>query len=172
MAKFVITAGHGGTDPGAVSGGLSEAVLMTELRHIVATKLHAAGHEVLQDGTKNVNWVLREALKLIGRAPIAVELHMNASANPVAGGVEVISLPKHKALAKRIGFNIAKALGIKLRGDGGWIDQTQSQHHRLAFVQAGGLIVEVAFISNPEERDRYLGRKWLVAGAIAAIWLA
>lgn len=167
MARFVVTAGHGNGDPGAVAGVHTEADLMVELRDIVAHKLRNTGHEVVTDGAPRQNWALRLALALIKGREVAVELHMNASTNPLASGVETLSLLKDKALAQRISFNIAKVLGIKLRGEGGWLDQVNSHRGRLAFVTAGGLIVEVAFISNPDELRRYLDRKWTVAGAIA-----
>lgn len=167
--RFTVTAGHGDKDPGAVAmdGRTTEAALMTELRDIVADKLRSAGHEVKTDGAKWENWPLGRALKLIPQSDAAIELHTNASTNPAARGVEVISLPAQKEMARELARRIAHTLEIPVRGAGGWIDQSQSARGRLAFVNAGGLIVEVFFISNPSELARYQDRKWLVASAIA-----
>lgn len=167
--NFTVTAGHGDKDPGAVAmdGRTTEAALMTELRDIVAGKLRSAGHEVKTDGAKWENWPLVRALKLIPQSDAAIELHTNASTNPAARGVEVISLPAQKELARELARRIAHTLEIPVRGAGGWIDQSQSARGRLAFVNAGGLIVEVFFISNPSDLARYQDRKWLVASAIA-----
>ena len=55
------------------------------------------------------------------------------------------------------------------RCDGGWIDQSQSARGKLGYVNAGGLILEVFFISNPTEMAVYQARKWLVAQAIADV---
>ena len=167
--NFTVTAGHGDKDPGAVAmdGRTTEAALMTELRDIVADKLRSAGHEVKTDGAKWENWPLVRALKLIPQSDAAIELHTNASTNPAARGVEVISLPAQKEMARELARRIAHTLEIPVRGAGGWIDQSQSARGRLAFVNAGGLIVEVFFISNPSELARYQDRKWLVASAIA-----
>ena len=167
--RFTVTAGHGDKDPGAVAmdGVTTEVALMTELRDIVAEKLSKAGHEVKTDGARWENWPLVRALKLIPQSDAAIELHTNASTNPAAQGVEVISLPAHKDLAREISRRIAHTLEIPVRGAGGWIDQSQSDRGRLAFVNAGGLIVEVFFISNPKELTKYQDRKWLVASAIA-----
>ena len=167
--NFTVTAGHGDKDPGAVAmdGRTTEAALMAELRDIVAGKLRSAGHEVKTDGAKWENWPLVRALKLIPQSDAAIELHTNASTNPAARGVEVISLPAQKELARELARRIAHTLEIPVRGAGGWIDQSQSARGRLAFVNAGGLIVEVFFISNPSELARYQDRKWLVASAIA-----
>lgn len=169
MKLFTVTAGHGDKDPGAVAmdGKTTEAALMSELRDNVADILIGKGHEVKTDGRGWENWPLVRALKLIPQADAAIELHMNASTNPAAQGVEVISLPAHKDLAREIARRIAHTLEIPVRGAGGWIDQSQSARGRLAFVNANGLIVEVCFISNPKELSKYQARKHLVAAAIA-----
>lgn len=169
MKKFTVTAGHGANDPGAVAadGKTTEAALMTELRDIVAMKLKAMGHQVKTDGERWQNLPLVHALTLVPGADVAIELHMNAAENHAATGVEVISLPAQKDMARTIARRIAHTLEIPVRGQGGWIDQSQSARGRLGFVRAGGLVVEVCFISNPSDVARYLDRKWLVAAAIA-----
>lgn len=169
MKPIVLTAGHSNTDPGAPGQGVTEAALMRELRNIVALKLRAAGHAVLTDGEGAANQPLADAMRLIGRGRVAVELHCNASSNPAAGGTETISLPRHRNIARRLSHAIAGVLGTRLRGADGWIDQSQSARGRLGFVNAGGLIVEVFFISNPRELADYQAKKWLVASAIADV---
>lgn len=165
--KITITAGHGAGDPGAVAKtGQTEAALMTELRDIVAQKLRDAGHTVKTDGARWQNLPLVHALTLVPGADVAIELHTNDFTNPQARGVEVVSLPAQKELARAIARRIAHTLEIPVRGAGGWIDQAQSHRGRLGFVRAGGLVVECFFLSNPEELARYESRKWLVASAI------
>lgn len=165
--KFVITAGHGGADPGAVANGVTEADVMTGLRDVVAHKLRLWGHDVITDGDKKENKVLAFALKLFGLAPVRLELHCNASVNSSAKGVEAISLPRDKALAQALAQNVATVLGTTVRGDKGWIDQSQSARGRLAYVNAGGIILETFFITNNTELNAYRRQLWLVAEAIA-----
>ena len=166
MKTIVITAGHSNVDPGAVANGLKEALLAVELRDIVALKLREKGYEAITDGQRGDNKPLSDAIKLIPRGDVAVELHFNAATATTAAGVETIALPKHKALAQRLSKGIADVLGSKLRGDVGYIDQSKSARGRLGYVSAGGLIVEVAFISNKSEMNTYQSKKWLVASAI------
>ena len=166
---IVLTAGHSDVDPGAVGNGQTEAGIARELRNIVASKLRSMGHRVITDGEPAVNKPLRDAIALIPQGKVAVELHCNAAANPAAGGVECISLPKDKALSQRLSRAVARVLELRVRGDGGWIDQSKSARGRLGYVQAGGLILEVFFISNPAEMAVYQARKWLVAQAIADV---
>ncbi len=165
--KYVVTAGHGGGDPGAVANNVKEADLMVELRDIVADKLRKAGHTVATDGSRLQNLPLQFALGLIPGSACAIELHTNAFTNPAACGVECVSLPRDRLMAQRISQAIAKVLQTNVRGDNGWIDQTKTARGRLGFVRAGGIVVETFFISNPVELHRFQERKWLVASAIA-----
>ena len=166
MKPITITAGHGGSDPGAVAGRITERDLMTALRDIVADKLRAKGLTVRTDGARGINDPLASAIHLIAGSAVALELHTNASTNPAARGVEVISLPAQKLQAQRVARAIAKVLNTQVRGDGGWIDQSQSARGRLGFVQRGGMVVEVFFLSNPAELATYQALSWHVASAI------
>lgn len=168
MPTFTVTAGHGAADPGAVVGKYNERDLMAELRDLVAAKLVAGGHTARTDGKPWQNLPLVHALTLVPGAHCAIELHANAAANLLATGVEVVALPRDKARAQRLAIAIADVLCIRVRGEGGWIDQTQSARGRLGFVRAGGLVVEVFFLSNPADLEKYLDRKERVAEAIAA----
>lgn len=166
--KLTVTAGHGAGDPGAVAAdGTTEAALMTELRDIVADKLRKAGHAVKTDGGLLQNLPLVHALTLVPGADAAIELHMNAATNTAARGVEVVSQPAQRELARTIARRIAHVLETPVRGAGGWIDQTQTARGRLGFVRMGGLVVEVGFISNAEELHKVRSRLWMVASAIS-----
>lgn len=167
MRVFVVSAGHSDVDPGAVANGVKEADIAEDLRNIVASKLREAGHTVITDGDGEVNQPLSEAVKLINRGELAIEIHCNAASAPTATGVESISLPKLKGLSQRLSKAIAAVTKDKVRGDGGWIDQSKSARGRLAFVNAGGIIIELFFLTNQHALEQYNATKWLVASAIA-----
>lgn len=164
-----ITAGHSNTDPGAVNGKTKEADLVVNFRNAVTHYLHEAGIQVKTDGTSTKNDPLSAAVKLIQGSSVAVEFHMNAAASKQANGIETIALPKDKKLAQDLSKAVADALGSRLRGDNGWIDQSKSARGRLAYVNAGGLIVELGFISNEDELARFNARYWLAAKAVAKV---
>lgn len=164
--RLAVTAGHGGGDTGAVRGQCREADLMVDLRDRVAERLRELGHEVLEDGADGQNLPLVSAIALARGADMAVELHTNAVENPAASGVEVVALPQRKADAQRVAQAIAEVLGLRARGAGGWVDQSVSPRGRLGFVGAGGMVVEVFFLSNPLDLARYLERTHDVAEAI------
>lgn len=165
--KFAICAGHGGNDPGACYGGHTERDLMVKLRDKVCENLSRMGHTVEADGAKGVNLTLADAITLAKECEVSVEFHTNAAANPAAKGVEVLSLPKHKDLSQKLAKAIATVLQSPLRGEQGWKPQESSARGKLGFVQAGGLIVEVFFLSNPEELANYIISEDLLAQKIA-----
>ncbi|PRP71518.1 hypothetical protein BUE93_05835 [Chromobacterium amazonense] len=166
--KVLVSAGHGGSDPGAVANGVREADIALEFRNLVAERLRAAGHEVVTDGQGQENKPLVEALRFIPGRDVAVEFHCNAAVNPLARGVESIALPALRGVSQRISAAVAGVLGSPLRGAGGWIDQSASARGRLAFVNAGGVIVELFFITNAAELAAYQANKGQLAEAVAA----
>src|SRR5690606_21676655 len=131
--------------------------------------LREAGLQVKTDGTGSRNDPLSSAIKLIKGSSVAVEFHMNAAASKQANGVETIALPKDKKLAQDLSKAVAGALGSRLRGDNGWIDQSKSARGKLGFVNAGGLIVELGFISNDAELAAFQARYWVAARAVAKV---
>ena len=168
--QFVtVTAGHSNTDPGAVNGKYKEAELVSQFRNAVAYYLREAGIQYKTDGVGTTNQNLNAAIKLIKGSSVAVEFHMNAATSKQANGIETIALPKDKKLAQDLSKAVADVFGSRLRGDNGWIDQSKSARGRLAYVNAGGLIVELGFISNEEELFQFNARYWSAAKAVAMI---
>ena len=51
--------------------------------------------------------------------------------------------------------------------DIGYIDQSKSARGRLGFVQAGGMILEVCFLSNRQETSYYMANSTKVAQELA-----
>ncbi|BCT88175.1 N-acetylmuramoyl-L-alanine amidase [Acinetobacter variabilis] len=169
LGFVAVTAGHSNTDPGAVNGKIKESDLVTNFRNAVSFYLREAGVQVKNDGTGSQNDPLSSAIKLIKGSSVAVEFHMNAATSKQANGVETIALPKDKKLAQDLSAAVATALGSRLRGDNGWIDQSQSARGSLGYINAGGLIVELGFISNEAELAAYQARYWIAAKAVAKV---
>ena len=168
--QFVtVTAGHSNKDPGAVNGKFKEAELVSQFRNAVAYYLREAGIQYKTDGVGILNQDLNAAIKLIKGSSVAVEFHMNAATSKQANGVETIALPKDKKLAQDLSKAVADAFGSRLRGDNGWIDQSQSARGKLGFISNGGLIVELGFISNEEELFQFNARYWSAAKAVAKV---
>ncbi|MEQ1305103.1 N-acetylmuramoyl-L-alanine amidase (plasmid) [Acinetobacter radioresistens] len=169
LGFVTVTAGHSNVDPGAVSGKFKEAELVTNFRNAVAYYLKSSGISIKTDGVGTTNNPLASAIKLIKGSSVAVEFHLNAAGSSQANGIETIALPKDKKLAQDLSKAVAAALGSRLRGNEGWIDQSQSARGKLGFISNGGLIVELGFISNEDEISRFNARYWLAAKAVADV---
>ena len=168
--QFVtVTAGHSNTDPGAVNGKFKEADLAAKFRNAVAYYLREAGIQYKTDGIGTTNQNLNAAIKLIKGSSVAVEFHMNAAASKQANGIETIALPKDKKLAQDLSKAVADVFGSRLRGDSGWIDQSQSARGKLGFISNGGLILELGFISNEAELAQFNAKYWSAAKAVAMV---
>lgn len=166
---ITVTAGHSNKDPGAVNGKFKEADLAAKFRNAVAHYLHEAGVQYKTDGIGSTNQNLNAAIKLIKGSSVAVEFHMNAAASKQANGIETIALPKDKKLAQDLSKAVADVFGSRLRGDNGWIDQSQSARGKLGFISNGGLIVELGFISNEAELAQFNAKYWSAAKAVAKV---
>lgn len=169
MALIVITAGHSNTDPGAVNGQMREADFCADMRNYVAFYLRNWGFNVVTDGEGRTNAPLAQAVHLARKADLAVEFHLNASTNKTVKGIEVLSRDKHKKISQAIAKAINSVTGSPLRGEEGWKPEDAGQHRRLAFVSAGGIIVELEFISNFNRMKTLTETRWVVAKAIAEV---
>lgn len=169
MSIVTVTAGHSNSDPGACAFGRREADIAVDMREMVKVYLEREGLTVRTDGDdRKENQTLSEAIRLIKGSKLAVEFHCNAFSKPTAGGTEVLAQDKDKAIAKAICKAISETMGIAVRGaDGGWKSEGSGQHSRLGYVRNGGVIVELFFISNPNELKVWDEKKWLVAKAVA-----
>lgn len=170
MKSILVSAGHGGFDPGACANGYREADLALRLRDAIAAKLKVKGVSILTDGAALTNLPLSAALKLVKAGQVAVEIHFNAAA-PAATGVEVLAKVSDKAFAQKLAGAVASATGLKLRGESGWKTTDSGQHHRLAFCDAGGLILEVCFITNLDDMRAFRENESAIVERLSGVLL-
>lgn len=167
MRSIFISAGHSNTDPGASGNGKHEADIVVEFRNIVGFYLARSRAVYALDGDGEQNMPLADAAKRAKQYSIAVEFHCNAGP-PAATGVETLSGPGDTALGAKLCAAIASRLGIRNRGAK---PEASGQHSRLAFVQAGGIIVELFFITNADDLARYEAQKWALGREVADVLL-
>ena len=117
MAKIFVSAGHGGRQPGACSGGRIEKNYTLQIANALAALLRAAGHTVTQNRTSDTDCSPEQAARLANQsgANFFIEIHLNAGGGT---GCEVYFYStdgKGKAAATNIAASIA-ALGYRNRG--------------------------------------------------------
>lgn len=173
--SIFISAGHSLTDPGAITAQIvdgrrvtrTEAEIVTEFRNLVSFYLTRDGVPHTIDGdTSKDNWPLQRAARAAANHDLSLEFHTNSFHSPAATGVETLSQTKDFAFGAKLCAAISTILGITDRGAK---EEGAGQHSRLAFVRSGGIIVELFFLSNPDDLAAFDAKKWLVAREVARL---
>lgn len=165
MSAVFLSAGHSNTDSGAIANGRRESDFTVEFRNYVAFYLESWGVPHATDGKGAENWPLSKAVAAAKDFDIAVEFHCNAG-SASANGVETLSGPKDMVLGQKICDIFESVLGLRNRGAK---PENAGQHGRLAFVRAGGIIVEMFFITSKKDIAMYELKKWVAAKAVATL---
>jgi N-acetylmuramoyl-L-alanine amidase len=117
VAKVFLSAGHGGSDPGAVGNGLKEKDI--NLQTLLACKevLEAHGVQVVASRTQDENDPVGQEVKEANasKADVAVSFHVNAGGGDGFEAFYHTSSAKGKKLAQ-LGEKYVKALGQNSRG--------------------------------------------------------
>lgn len=145
--KIVINAGHGEHDPGAIGPtGLKEAEQNLDIAKRLRDKLLKQGHEVLLIHKASLWDVSNQANKY--NPDYFISIHANAHTNRQASGIETYCYK-----FGGMGEKIARAVQTELIEATGLIDRgvKEGNLHVLRETKAPAILVEVGFISNPEE---------------------
>ena len=151
MAKVFLSAGHGGTDAGAISNGLYEKTV--NLNTLIACKqeLERHGVTVVCSRIKDENDPVSEEVKEANAsgADIAVSFHANAGGGDGFEAFYFDSSDKGKKLAG-LCEKYVKALGQNSRGL-----KTGNHLHFVKKTAMTAVLVESFFLDNSE--DKYIG---------------
>lgn len=148
MAKVFLSAGHGGSDPGATANGLQEKVI--NLNALLACKAELERHGVnvaasrTNDASDPVQEEVREANA--SKADIAVSFHANAGGGDGFEAFYYSTSAKGKKLAQLCEKHV-KALGQNSRGC--------KTGDKLMFVRATNMpavLVESFFVDNAKDK--------------------
>ena len=163
--------GHGGSDPGAVSGGVREKDLTLSVYNKVSSKLASLGYTVLtsRNVDKDVDLVERAEQANNANADMLLSIHFNAGGRGVARGIETYyyqsqadrvpkinkenhnnaeRLERSRKLANKVQQNLLYQTGANDRG------VKRASFTVLRETSIPSILVELGFIDNPEERNK------------------
>ena len=163
--------GHGGSDPGAVSGGVREKDLTLSVYNKVSSKLASLGYTVLtsRNVDKYVDLVERAAQANNVSADMLLSIHFNAGGQGVFRGIETYyyqaqedrvpkinkenhnnaeRLERSRKLANKVQQNLLYQTGATDRG------VKRASFTVLRETSIPSILVELGFIDNPEERNK------------------
>ncbi|MBW7651781.1 N-acetylmuramoyl-L-alanine amidase [Anoxybacillus sp. ST4] len=154
---IVVDAGHGGRDPGAVAGGVSEKTIVLEVAKLLKEKLEKAGATVVMTRETDVYPTLQERVDMAKNnyAEMFVSIHTNAATNTNAKGAEVYydsstnpNGEESRKLAQYIQEEIVRMANMVDRG------VKNSGLYVLRNNTVTSVLVELGFISNAEDRAK------------------
>ena len=169
--KIFLCAGHNRSDSGAIEGDLVEANLTIELRNLISAKIK--NFTVLTDDdnlnlSQTVSWIE----SLCKPNDIILDLHFNDSDSSKATGCETFVPMRYSDdeynLAANLNMATSKILDIPNRGVK---TEDQSPRKRLAMMRPDGInvLLEVSFLSNESDMEKYQERKIALADSIAGV---
>jgi len=178
MRKIFISAGHSnkaGRDRGASGNGYIEGELSVEFRNKLVDELKQLGINPIVDGD---NSILAETINkfksLTSPDSIVLDIHWNA-ASAAATGVETLVPGEpssfERKLAESLSSTVSSILGIPMRGIKGVKTELESHHGRLGWMRLTGenVLLEVCFISNPNDMKKYETNKTILIKQIAKV---
>lgn len=173
MVPF-ISAGHYLKDTGAVSGNLKENEKTIEFKNLILpelNKLYGPNGKVVVDNDAET---LSQYLGRIkpGTGSVICEFHFDAASPATATGSTAIigddADRLDKAFAKELVDTTSNLLSIKNRGV---ITESQSHRGKLGLMRKVGIVslLEICFLTNPNDMAAYEKYKYCLAKELAAI---
>lgn len=162
----VLDAGHGGKDPGAVRNNIYEKNITLDIVNYTDNLFKNTDIKVYCTRTKDKFLSLQERTKFVKEvdADIFVSLHINASELESAYGTEVYySKANNKSspygltsdkLAKALVNNLYVAMDTRLRG------VLNNDYYVVQYNSVPAVLIELGFISNPEERQKLINKNY------------
>ena len=153
--KVFISAGHGGSDPGAVANGVKEKDLNLSIALACRDELKRHGVEVKMSRTKDENDPLSEEIRECNAyAPdLAVSIHNNAGGGDGAEAFYHYGGGKSKTLAENI---LAEIVKVGQNSRGAKIRKNSNGKDYYGFIRetsAPAVIVECAFVDNASDLE-------------------
>ena len=163
--KIAIDAGHGGNDPGAVGARLKEKDVNLKLA-LGLEEVLEEDYEVILTRSGDAFLHLRERSDLANNknADIFISIHCNGFHKESANGIETFHFPgsvQGELLAKSIHSSMQPTSGMRERGI------KAAKFSVLARTKMPAVLLEIGFITNPEDESKMANEKWIERMALA-----
>lgn len=166
MTKVFLDYGHGGNDPGAVSGGYKEKDFTLKIGKRVKYHLERHNFSVVESRSGDTNPSLSERSYKANTngVDIAVSIHCNSFSDVSSKGTEIYTYGqgvREIGLAKAILNQIIKdKLYTKIRG------VKQANFHMVREIKTACVLFEIAFLSNSDDRNILINKQEQIAVSI------
>ncbi|QDQ01336.1 SH3 domain-containing protein [Lysinibacillus fusiformis] len=154
---IILDPGHGGKDPGAVVGSISEKSITLKVTTLVKQKLEAAGAQVKMTRTGDTYPSLQDRVDFTDAnfGEIFVSIHVNSASSTSAQGTETYyaistgdMYQEDIDLATFVNNQIVTNLNMKNRG------VKEQQYYVIRNTLIPAILVELGFLTNSEDRGK------------------
>lgn len=176
--KIFIDPGHGGTQPGAVYGGVEEEDIVLNIGLKLRTKLQGMGATVQMSRTGDTTVSLADRVTMSNNfgASIFISLHNNALGTGAASGVETWKHDKASSYTNSLATYVNNQLASKLSATNRGVKSAPSQRGENIYVidptynKAWAILPEILFLDNTTDRSKLTNDTYrqYAADAIAA----
>lgn len=149
MTKVFLSAGHGGSDPGAVAYGMKEKDINLNIMLACNDILISHGITTILSRTKDENDPVSQEVKEANasNADVAISFHTNAGGGDGSESLYYGTCTKGKKLAELCERNV-KSIGQNSRGC-----KKRNDLHFLKATKMPAVLCECAFIDNDKDND-------------------
>jgi N-acetylmuramoyl-L-alanine amidase len=156
MATVILDAGHGGYDAGAVNGNRYEKDDNLRITLAVGNILKSKGVNVVytRTGDNYLSLAERAAISNNSNADMFVSFHRNSAVNPEANGFENYTAPNASARSKQFAktvYDDVVETGVFPTNRG----VKEANYYVLRNTKAPAMLLELGFISNNEDNERF-----------------
>lgn len=160
---IVLDPGHGGKDPGAVSGSYQEKRIVFTVSSILKQKLENAGATVYMTRTGDTYPTLEERVLFAHDhyAEIFISLHVNSATNTSAKGTETYYSVSSNANEKE-DYALASNINSKIVENAQTVNRNvkRKDWYVVANSVFPSVLVELAFISNSSDRSKLVSSQY------------
>ncbi len=174
--RIVVDPGHGGDDPGNISGSLIEADLVWDLAARFEGRLVAAGvrADLTRGRDSTATDLERAEFANASGADVLLSLHIDANCNPEARGVSTYHFGTGNGVASTVGEHLA---GLALREIVARTGMLDCRAHgksweMLRLTRMPAVRVELGYLTSPQDRARLADpafRDVVAEGLLAAV---
>lgn len=163
-----IVAGHSVIDSGAIGiGGNNESEMTRALRNLIVGYMKRKDVSI-DDDTLNTSQVVGWLRNRVKKDSIVLDIHFNSHTTESAHGTETFANTDAIALGKEINAATVKVLGTRDRGMKNASDSARGSIGVLR-LHCKVVLLEVCFISNKSDYDKYIKGADKLAREIALI---
>lgn len=167
ISLVIIDAGHGGRDPGAVSGGVNEKDITLAVALYLDEALKAKGMNTLLTRDSDVFLELQERCDVANSAsfdlsgyPVFISIHANSAASADASGFEIYT----RAASRRAAFISAAASDELILKYSSYTNAQLNNYANIVNARLASAITEEVVQAFPKQRQRGVkeGDLWVV----------